>query len=36
MPKPGGAGLPWMFVELSTDAGITGISYSEGAGRYAR
>jgi L-alanine-DL-glutamate epimerase-like enolase superfamily enzyme len=32
MPKPGGGGLPWMFVELATDAGITGTSYSEGAG----
>jgi len=32
MPMPGGRGLPWMFVELATDAGITGISYSEGAG----
>jgi D-arabinonate dehydratase len=25
-------GLAWMFVELETDAGITGIAYSEGAG----
>jgi L-alanine-DL-glutamate epimerase-like enolase superfamily enzyme len=32
MPRPGAGGLPWMFVELATDAGITGISYSEGAG----
>jgi L-alanine-DL-glutamate epimerase-like enolase superfamily enzyme len=32
MPKPGGGGFPWTFVELETDAGITGISYSEGAG----
>jgi L-alanine-DL-glutamate epimerase-like enolase superfamily enzyme len=31
-PKPGSGGLPWTFVELETDAGITGISYSEGAG----
>jgi L-alanine-DL-glutamate epimerase-like enolase superfamily enzyme len=25
-------GLAWMFVELETNAGITGIAYSEGAG----
>jgi D-arabinonate dehydratase len=25
-------GLAWMFVELETDAGITGTAYSEGAG----
>ncbi|MDP6668056.1 MAG: mandelate racemase/muconate lactonizing enzyme family protein [Dehalococcoidia bacterium] len=25
-------GLAWMFVELETDAGITGVAYSEGAG----
>ena len=25
-------GIAWMFVELTTDAGITGVSYSEGAG----
>ncbi len=31
MAKPGGRGFPWTFVELATDAGITGISYSEGA-----
>ena len=32
MPMPGGRGLAWMFVELETNAGITGIAYSEGAG----
>lgn len=31
-PTPGTGGLPWMFVELLTDAGLTGIAYSEGAG----
>lgn len=31
-PKAGAGGLPWTFVEVDTDAGITGISYSEGAG----
>jgi len=25
-------GIAWMFVELETNAGITGIAYSEGAG----
>jgi L-alanine-DL-glutamate epimerase-like enolase superfamily enzyme len=25
-------GIAWMFVELDTDAGITGVAYSEGAG----
>jgi L-alanine-DL-glutamate epimerase-like enolase superfamily enzyme len=32
MPTAGGRGFPWTFVELATDAGIAGISYSEGAG----
>jgi L-alanine-DL-glutamate epimerase-like enolase superfamily enzyme len=31
MAKPAN-GLAWMFVELATDAGITGVAYSEGAG----
>jgi L-alanine-DL-glutamate epimerase-like enolase superfamily enzyme len=31
MPRPGGRGFPWRFVELATDGGIRGISYSEGA-----